>query len=138
MTEADILSVRNELTDIVVSVVSVSFGMVSAYIVGLWLVLKRAPLILRALSFLVFSFGLAFMGALTVGIHELLLGTERAWAKLGKTATEIPGFGSAPIEALGLTQYEAAAALGALAFLAIYLALFILTFFYRWPDSDSA
>jgi hypothetical protein len=35
MTEADILSVRNELTDIVVSVVSVSFGMVSAYIVGL-------------------------------------------------------------------------------------------------------
>ncbi len=49
MTEADILSVRNELTDIVVSVVSVSFAMVSAYIVGLWLVLKRAPLILRAL-----------------------------------------------------------------------------------------
>jgi len=30
MTEAEILSIRNELTDIVVSVVSVSFGMVSA------------------------------------------------------------------------------------------------------------
>ena len=78
--------------------------------------------------------GLAFMGALTVGVHELLLGTERAWAKLGNTATEIPGFGSAPIEALGLTQYEAAAALGALAFTAIYLALFFLTFFYRWSE----
>jgi hypothetical protein len=69
MTEADILSVRNELTDLVVSVVSVSFGMVSAYIVGLWLFLKRAPLILRGLSFVVFSFGLAFMGALTIGVH---------------------------------------------------------------------
>jgi hypothetical protein len=134
MTEADILSVRNELTDLVVSVVSVSFGMISAYIVGLWLVLKRAPFILRALSFVVFSFGLAFMGALTIGVHELLLGTERAWNKLSKTATEIPGFGSDPIEALGLTQYEAAACLGALAFLAIYLALFFLTFFYRWPE----
>jgi hypothetical protein len=108
--------------------------MVSAYIVGLWLFLKRAPLILRGLSFVVFSFGLAFMGALTIGVHELLLGTERAWGKLGKTATEIPGFGSAPIEALGLTQYEAAAALGALAFAAIYLALFFLTFFYRWAE----
>jgi hypothetical protein len=134
MTEADILSVRNELTDIVVSVVSVSFGMVSAYIVGLWLFLRRAPLILRALSFVVFSFGLAFMGALTIGIHELLLGTERAWGKLGRTATEIPGFGSAPIEPLGLTQYEAAAGLGALAFAAIYVALFFLTFFYRWSE----
>jgi hypothetical protein len=134
MTEADILSVRNELTDIVVSVVSVSFGMVSAYIVGLWLFLRRAPLILRALSFVVFSFGLAFMGALTIGIHELLLGTERAWGKLGRTATEIPGFGSALIEPLGLTQYEAAAGLGALAFAAIYVALFFLTFFYRWSE----
>jgi hypothetical protein len=74
------------------------------------------------------------MGALTVGIHELLLGTERAWNKLGKTATEIPGFGSEPIPALGLTQYEAAACLGALAFLAIYIALFFLTFLYRWPE----
>jgi hypothetical protein len=134
MTEADILSIRNDLTELVVSVVSVSFGMVTAYIVGLWLVLKRVPLVLRALSFVVFSFGLAFMGALTIGIHELMLGTERAWSKLGKTATEIPGFGSEPIAELGLTQYEAAAALGALAFLAIYLALFFLTFFYRWPE----
>lgn len=134
MTEADILSIRNDLTELVVSVVSVSFGMVTAYIVGLWLVLKRAPLVLRALSFVVFSFGLAFKGALTIGIHELMLGTERAWSKLGKTATEIPGFGSEPIAELGLTQYEAAAALGALAFLAIYLALFFLTFFYRWPE----
>ena len=114
MTEAEILSIRNELTDIVVSVVSVSFGMISAYIVGLWLFLRGAPFLLRALSFRVFSCGLAFMGVLTIGLHELLLGTDRAWSKLGKTAVEIPGFGSARLEELnGLTQYEAAAALGA-------------------------
>jgi len=134
MTEAEILSIRNELTDIVVSVVSVSFGMISAYIVGLWLFLRRAPFLLRGLSFLVFSCGLAFMGVLTIGLHELLLGTDRAWSKLGTTAVEIPGFGSARLEELnGLTQYEAAAALGAVSFLAIYLALFFLTFVYRWP-----
>lgn len=66
MTEAEILSIRNELTGIVVSVVSVSFGMISAYIVGLWLFLKDAPLSLRAIAFLLLSSGLAFMGGLTM------------------------------------------------------------------------
>ena len=37
MSEAEILSIRNDLTAIVISVVSVSFGMISAYIAGLWL-----------------------------------------------------------------------------------------------------
>ncbi len=35
MTEADILSLRSDLTGLVISVVSVSFGMISAYIVRL-------------------------------------------------------------------------------------------------------
>ena len=34
MSEGEILSIRNELTGLVLSVVSVSFGMISAYIVG--------------------------------------------------------------------------------------------------------
>ena len=52
MTEAEILSIRNDLTALVVSVVSVSFGMISAYIVGLWLFLKDSPLSLRVIAFL--------------------------------------------------------------------------------------
>lgn len=134
MTEAEILSIRNDLTDIVLSVVSVSFGMISAYIVALWLALKHAPFALRALAFFVFTCALAFMGALTTGLNDLLLGTERAWSKLTANSIGIDGFGSAPIEVLGgFTQYEAAAALGAIAFAVIYVALFYLTFFYRWP-----
>lgn len=133
MTEAEILSVRNDLTALVVSVASVSFSMITAYIVGLWLFLKNSPLTLRLLAFLLLTCGLGFMGALTIGLHELLLGTERAWSKLAGTATEIPGFGSERPEWLnGLTMYEAAAMSGAAAFAAIYLALFWLTFFYRW------
>ena len=53
MTEAEILSIRNDLTDIVVSVFSVSFGMITAYIAGLWLVLRHAPLTLKIVSFAV-------------------------------------------------------------------------------------
>lgn len=139
MTEADILNIRNDLTGLVVSVFSVSFGMVSGYIAGLWLFLKNAPFSLRFLAFTLLSFGLAFMGALTFGLHELLLGTERAWSKLPDTATGIPGFGNQAPEWLhGLTLYEAAALLGGIAFLAIYLALFYLTFCYRWPSEGNA
>lgn len=134
MTEADILTVRNELTGIIISVVSVSFGMISAYIAGLWLFLKNAPFGLRALAFFMLSIGLAFMGALTAGVNDLLMGTETAWQKLPEKVTAIPGFGSvAPDWLYGFTLYEAASALGACAFVGIYLALFYLTFLYRWP-----
>ncbi len=139
MTEADILNIRNDLTGLVVSVFSVSFGMVSGYIAGLWLFLKDAPFSLRFLAFTLLSFGLAFMGALTFGLHELLLGTQRAWSKLPSTDTVIPGFGNYAQDWLyGFTLYEAAALLGGAAFLAIYLALFYLTFCYRWPAQEEA
>ena len=136
MTEAEILSIRNELTGLVVSVVSVSFGMISAYIVGLWLFLKQAPLGLRVLAFLLLSCGLAFMGVLTGGLNALLIGTERAWSKLGSTSVEIASFGGERPDFLhGLSLYEASALLGGVAFFAIYLALFFFTFFYRWGDN---
>jgi hypothetical protein len=139
VTEGEILSIRNELTALVVSVVSVSFGMISAYIVGLWLFLKDSPFGLRALAFALLSCGLAFMGVLTGGLNALLVGTERAWSKLSETSVGITSFGGERPDFLyGLSLYEASAALGCIAFVAIYLALFFFTFFYRWAgDSET-
>ncbi len=133
MTEAEILVLRGGLTGLVISVVSVSFGMVSAYIAGLWLFLKRAPFALRLITFLLLTAGLTFMGAITWGLHELLLSTDRAWAKLSTTATGIVNFGGLRPDILqGLSLYEASAALGFIAFGGIYLALAYMTFGYRW------
>lgn len=138
MTEADILSLRNELTGLVISVVSVSFGMISAYIAGLWLFLREAPITLRLLAFMLLSCGLAFMGALTCGLNGLLVGTDTAWAKLADHASGITGFGNErPAWLSGLTLYEASAALGALAFGAIYVSLAYLTFVYKWPGATA-
>ena len=137
MTEAEILSIRNELTGIVVSVVSVSFGMISAYIVGLWLFLKDAPVSLRTVAFVLLSSGLAFMGGLTWGVHELMLGTDRAWHTLSNNSVGIPSFGGERPEYLhGLTLYETAVLLGAGAFGLIYLALGYLTFLHRWRGAE--
>lgn len=133
MSEGEILSIRNELTGLVLSVVSISFGMISAYIVGLWLFLRDAPLGLRLLTFFLLSCGLAFMGVLTSGLNGLLVGTERAWSKLASNSVGIPSFGAERPDILqGLSLYEASAVLGCAAFVAIYVALFFFTFFYRW------
>lgn len=138
MSEAEILSIRNELTGLVVSVVSVSFGMISAYIAGLWLFLREAPVSLRLLAFGMLSFGLAFMGALTAGLNDLLLGTDRAWAKLTSRATEILNFGDVRPDWLhGLSLFEASAYLGTVAFGAIYISLAYLTFIYAWPGTTA-
>jgi hypothetical protein len=138
MSEAEILAIRNDVTGLVISVVSVSFGMISAYIAGLWLFLREAPISLRVLAFGLLSCGLAFMGALTMGLNGLLIGTDHAWAKLTTRASDIESFGDArPPWLHGLSLYEASAALGALAFGAIYLALAYLTFVYRWPGATA-
>lgn len=135
MTEAEVLSVRNEVTAIVVSVAGFSFTMISAYIAALWFFLKDAPFALRGLAFVILTCGLAFMGAMSAGLNGLLLATETAWSKLEKTATGLPGFGNERPDFLGgLTMYEAAASLGTIVFVLIYLALFYLTFAYNWGD----
>jgi hypothetical protein len=138
MSEAEILSIRNELAGLVLTVVSVSFGMISAYIAGLWLFLREAPLSLRLLAFILLTCGLVFMASLTWGLNDLLVGTDRAWAKLAKPATEISGFGNErPPWLEGFTLYEASVLLGSLAFGAIYVSLAYLTFVYRWPGTTA-
>lgn len=139
MTEAEILSARNDVTAIVVSVAGFSFTMISAYIAALWLFLKDAPFALRFLTFVLLTAGLAFMGVMSAGLNGILLATETAWSKLPKTATGLTGFGNAqPDFLMGLTMYEAGALLGTLTFGAIYLALAYLTFFYSWENSGLA
>ncbi len=135
MTEAEIFAMRIGITGLIISVFSVSFGMVSAYIAGLWLFLKRAPLSLRLLAFGLLSAGLLFMAILTWGLHALLLGTDQAWARLASPSTGILTFGGARPDYLhGLTLYEGGALLGLLSFAGIYAALAYLTFWYDWSD----
>ncbi len=81
------------------------------------------------------SSGLAFMGALIVGLNVLLMKSDEAWAKLGKTLINLDSFGGErPSFLLGLSIYQASAGLGTAAFVALYVALAYLTFFYRWPE----
>lgn len=71
MREAEILSIRNDLTGRIVSVVSVSFGTISAHIAGLWLFLREAPVSVRLPAFFLLACTLyeaaAILGSLASG-----------------------------------------------------------------------
>ncbi len=89
------------------------------------------------LTFILLTCGLVFMGSLSWGLNELLIGTDHAWSKLTSPATEISGFGNQrPPWLQGFTLYEASVWLGTFAFGAIYVSLGYLTFVYRWPGND--
>lgn len=134
MGEGDLLSFALEGTNVVIALVSTAFGIISAYIAGLYFFLNRAPLALRLSAFALLSVTLAFMGLLAVGVLGMLAGADQAWRGLPATVTGVRSLGGERPEILfGLSIYEVGAGLGFGSFALVYVALAYLTFLYRWP-----
>lgn len=138
MTEAELLERSIEATDNILQILSVAFGLISAYIGGLYFFLHRAPFALRLVAFALLSVGLAFLGVVAYGVHGILTGMDVAWRALPETSTGIRSFGGETAPFLGgLTVYETAVILGFGVFALVYLALAHLTFVYRWAAKTS-
>ncbi len=133
MTETELLDLAIEATDNILQILSVAFGLVSAYIAGLYFFLNRAPFALRLAAFVLLSIGLAFLGVVAFGVHGILVGMDAAWRGLPATASGITSVGGErPAWLGGLSVYEAAVLLGFAVFALVYLALAYVTFIYRW------
>ena len=63
MTEAEIMQAFLASGQVVISLFSMFFAMISAYIAGLYFFLNQAPVALRLLAFVLLSVGLVFLGA---------------------------------------------------------------------------
>lgn len=139
----DITQLRIMAADTVLSVVSIVFAIISAYITGLFFFLNRAPLLLRSLAFALLSIGIFFVGAIALAVSPVaggLVGPNRAIDQ--PTAATIsaiqrgdftPAFSLMDIP-LG---YLAGLIIGLTLFAAVYLALLYMTFFYRWPKTGA-
>ena len=136
MTEAELLELALEGTNGVLMLVSTAFAFVSAYIAGLYFVLRGAPFALRLAAFALISVTLAFLGVISMGLLGILFGADTAWRELGQTASGVTSLGGErPEFLLGLSVYEAGAVLGFASFGLLYIALAYMTFFYRWPET---
>jgi hypothetical protein len=136
MSESELLQALYASTQTIISLFSMFVTIVSAYIAGLYLFLKRAPMLLRLLAFFLMSVALAFLGGAAAIQQVAQDAIFAAWAKLPNPSipvqvlinpVQMPELQAIPARMIGIGLGWAAAT-------GVYLSLFFMTFFYTWRD----
>ena len=149
MTEAQILELSFAANEAVAQLFSIFFGIVSAYIAGLYFFLRSAPLLIKLIAFTLLTCGFLFLGASMAGIEARIIGLINAWEILDETATGIRHFNNPilPLPVLDLAALigvklplhdgsRVAIYMGWASAMLVYLALFHATFIYRWKGKS--
>lgn len=151
MSEAELLQLRFAAMDTVLSVFSMFFGIVSAYIAGLYFFLHKAPLPLRLTGFGLLSAGFVFLGSLTLSVQRVTTGIIEAWSRVADPATrisslsemELPTFVKnfamsidASLWPSDIDGYLIGVMLGWVVAFAVYAALAYMTFVHRWRGAE--
>lgn len=136
MNEADILQNLFDAIAAVLTVFSMFFAIISGYVAALYFFLARAPLLLRLTAFGLLSIGLVFLGGTATVIGRLQDGLFAAWDRLERPIVPLHDLRNpvAGVELGGMSQQQLGVFIGWGVAVAVYLALFYLTFVYRWPD----
>src|SRR5215470_17600597 len=82
MSEAEIMQGMFSSIQVVISLFSTFFAMISAYVAGLYFFINRAPFALKLLAFSLLSIGLVFLGGAAMTQQRLQQGLLTAWGKL--------------------------------------------------------
>jgi drug/metabolite transporter (DMT)-like permease len=140
MSEAEVMQGVFSSIQVVISLFSTFFAMISAYIAGLYFFLNRAPVALKLLAFFLLSVGLAFLGGAAITQQRLQVGLLAAWAKLSSPAITVDAVLRNPFPLAlpqGWSLYDVGVNIGWLTGVCVYLALGYMTFLYRWK-ADAA
>jgi hypothetical protein len=135
MTETELLQISISAASTLLEIISLFFGLVSAYIVALYLFLYGAPITLRLLAFLLVTLAFIFIAAMGWNLQYLGEGIHHAWAALSHKTTGLTTLGppfivrTIFIDGQFLTAWIA----WGVGF-SVYLMLAYLTFFFRWPE----
>ncbi|MBL8565647.1 MAG: hypothetical protein JNM89_08025 [Hyphomicrobiaceae bacterium] len=138
MNETDILQNLFNAIAAVLTVFSLFFAIISGYVAALYFFLGRAPMMLRVVAFGLLSIGLVFLGGTATVVGRLQDGLFAAWDRIERPIVPLQDLRN-PIPGLhvaGITQQEIGVGIGWAVAIAVYLALFFLTFVYRWPTPD--
>jgi hypothetical protein len=135
MSEAEVMQGVFSSIQVVISLFSTFFAMISAYIAGLYFFLSRAPVALKLLAFFLLSIGLVFLGGAAMTQQRLQMGLLAAWGKMSSPAIAVDAVLRNPFPVAlppGWSLYDVGVNVGWLTGLCVYLALGYMTFFYRW------
>ena len=138
MSESEILDRLFDAIQSVLTIFSIFFTLISAYLAALYLFLRQAPFLLRTIAFILLSSGLVFIGGVALTIQRLQDGLFTSWSRLANPAISfrdmLNPFPIDIVSTTGMTQQNLGIAIGWIVAAAVYIALGFLTFFYRWPD----
>ena len=140
MSEAEVMQGVFSSIQVVISLFSTFFAMVSAYIAGLYFFLNRAPVALKLLAYSLLSVGLLFLAGAAISQQRLQVGLLAAWAKVSSPAVSIDAVLRNPFPIslpLGWSLYDVGVNIGWLTGLCVYLALGYMTFLYRWIEETA-
>src|SRR5262249_48045623 len=91
MSEAEMMQGMFASIQIVISLFSTFFAIISAYIAGLFFFLNRAPVPMKFLAFFLLSVGLVFLGGAAITQQRLQVGLLTTWGKMSSPAIAIDG-----------------------------------------------
>lgn len=136
MSEAELMQGLFASIQAVISLFSMFFAMISAYIAGLYFFLNRAPLALRLLAFFLLSIGLVFLGGAAAIQQRMQDGLLAAWARLPSPTLSVDQLRNPAAVPLpyGWSLQEVGVAVGWTTALSVYLALGYMTFVHRWKE----
>ena len=150
MTEAEVLALSFGANEAVASLFSIFFGMVSAYIAGLFFFIHRAPMTIKVTAFALLTLGFIFVGQAMSGIEVRILGLVEAWEGLERTVSGIERLNNpiVPMPVRDVLEMQGIAVpdfegnrigiyIGWALSAFVYLALFHATFLYRWPETGT-
>jgi hypothetical protein len=139
VSETEILQITVSLAETLLTVFSVFFGIVSAYVVALYLFLHEAPLILRTLAFFLLTMAFVVIAAMGWHMQYLSEGIHVAWTALQAKSTGMESLGPPFISRTLLVDGRVFTAWASWSLYGIvYVLLAYLTFIYRWPHSASS
>lgn len=139
MSEAELLQIAISASTAVLTVFSIFFALVSAYIVALYLFLNRAPICLRALAFFLVSTAFVFFAAMVWNYQYIGEGIHMAWKHLASRATGMETLGPPLIVRYVFIDGQTVGMwAGWIVGVVVYVALAYMTFFYGWkiPAQD--
>lgn len=131
MTEADLFEQLMTVSELVLLSISVSFTVISAYIVGLYWFLENSRVFLKTMAFMIFSLTLLPLVIMAIGLYRHHEGATIALIELNKTSPLSP-LGRMAIEDFSVGIGDSVSIGLTIVALLIYIGMFYLTFFHEW------
>ena len=135
MSEADLTEQLLTISELVLLMASVSFTMISAYIVGLYWFIRQSSVLMKVIAFSIFTLTLLPLVIIGFGLYRHNEGVSRALVDLNQTEALSP-LGAMAIEEIALGVGDSVAAGLVIVGLLIYLGMFYITFFHKWPTKS--